>query len=72
MQVFIDSENKIVTECPDCHQQSFIYLIRNNTLTKGYQVEHCDFCNNPYVIDLEVKLTAKICVFKCEEIIEKE
>ena len=68
MKAFIDSENKIITSCPDCGNQSAFYLIRGSQIIHGYHVQHCENCNKPYVIDLEVELTVKIQVWKCSEI----
>ena len=68
---FIDSENKIITECPDCANQSCLYLISSNRLKDGYLTQHCDNCHKPYVVFLETTLTAQTRVYRCEEVLDK-
>ena len=70
-EAMIDSDNKIITVCPNCDNQHSLYLIHKNFLVDGYQVQPCDNCGVPYVIYLETELTAKFKVFKCEKLKEE-
>ena len=68
MPLFVDSENKIITSCPDCGSQDCLYLISANQIKEGYQVQECTVCNKPYVIYLKSELVVHGIGYKCEEI----
>ena len=67
---FVDSDNKIITECPDCSNQSALYIISSNRIQDSYQIQHCDYCKKPYVVFVMAELTVKTTVFSCTEIKE--
>ncbi len=67
MKAIVDSDNKIITSCPNCGSQDCLYLIKGNQIIDGYQTIHCGECQTPYVILVETELTAKIEVFSCQK-----
>ena len=69
---FIDEEDKIITSCPECGNQSAFYLINLHNIRSGFQVQYCDNCNNPYIVELETELTCKTRTYKCIEVKEIE
>jgi hypothetical protein len=66
-EAFIDSDNKIITSCPDCGNQERLYLIQSNQIISGYHTQHCENCNLPYVVNVETELKANIEVFSCKK-----
>jgi ssDNA-binding Zn-finger/Zn-ribbon topoisomerase 1 len=67
MEAFIDSENKIITSCPVCGNQHRLYLIKANNLVSGPQVQYCEICDLPYIVDLKTELKVNIEVFSCKK-----
>ena len=73
--ILVDSENKIITSCPDCGNQDYFYLIHSNkllghpTIHEGgeYYTQYCDSCEKPYLIEIQTELTCKIKTYKCDE-----
>ena len=63
---FIDAENKIIIDCPQCGNQEAVYLIRANRLINGLQASRCDACKTYYVINIATEITCEAEVYKCE------
>lgn len=71
-EILIDADNKTITSCPQCHNQSYLYIISANKVKSGMITQWCESCAKPYVVHLETKLTAHIAYWKCEEIKPKK
>lgn len=67
MEAFIDSANKIITSCPICGNQHILYLIRANNLISGPEVQYCENCDLPYIVDVKTELKANIEVYSCKK-----
>ena len=68
---FVDGDYKIIVECPECGDQTAIYLIRCNQIIKGYCPQYCDNCKMPYLVEVKTDLTCTSRTFGCHQIIEK-
>lgn len=62
---FIDCDNKIITECPECSEQHCLYMITGNKIMDNLQIQYCDNCHKPYVVELDVTFEAKIETYGC-------
>jgi Zn ribbon nucleic-acid-binding protein len=67
MEAFVDSDNKIITSCPNCDSQDALYLVKGNQIISGYQTIHCGECQTPYVVDVQSELKINIEVFSCKK-----
>lgn len=67
---FVDSSNKIITSCPKCQNQASLYLISSNQLKTGTQVQWCENCELPYLVDIKTELTCEVYYYSCEKVKE--
>lgn len=62
---FIDGENKIIVDCPECGNQKTVYLIRLNKPIEGFETWRCEACGTICVLDVEIELVCKTELYKC-------
>ena len=64
----VDADNKIVVSCPKCCNQNAIYLIVGSKIQEGMNVQWCDSCCLPYIVDIKTKLLCEIEYYTTERV----
>lgn len=64
----IDADYKIITSCPDCDNQSALYLIKCNRPIDGTEVQWCDSCSKPYIVDVKIEMTCKVEYYRTDKV----
>jgi transposase-like protein len=65
--VFVDAENKIIADCPECGSQTAIYLLSSSRLNDGFHGIECDSCEKTYLVNLKIELKCWSTTYKCKE-----
>lgn len=68
MEEFVDSSHKIVTACPECGSQCYIYILEFLRVNQGedFVTQYCESCKKPYVVYLKVDMVARVKYFECK------